>query len=367
MNKKLYFQLLKGFGIIYLILIIFSSCNNSKAVEITFAAGPDETQTIQNLIDKFNEENQNNIHVKWKKTSSSTNESFSEIQTDFDATSPEIDVFASDVIWTGTLGAQASAEDLTKRFYNNYNPRDFIQAAMNSATYNFSVYGVPWYTDAAMIFYRKDLLEKHGFSEPPVTWEDLKSISKTIMEKENIPNGYVFQGAKYEGAVANACEFIWNAGGQITLDNLSVSSIGEDELEPNIITIDSKASEDGFRTARSLIESGISPKEIVNFTEIEATNLFLSGKSIFMRGWPGVYGQLLNGDNMVNVEQVGVSSIPVLNEGMTSYSCLGGWNLMIAAQSSEAKKRSCLGVYSVFNSCSPTKNFVLCGVVFYRL
>ena len=341
MNSTFNQQKIKFFGILYLVLIMFSSCNNQQPVEITFAAGPDETETIQYLVDKFNYENNGDIQVTWKQTSRSTNENFAEIQADFDAATPSIDVFASDVIWTGVLGAQTSVEDLSKQFYANYNPRDFVQGAMNSATYNFSVYGVPWFTDAAMIYYRKDLLEKYGFTKPPTTWDELKTIAETITDKENIPYGYVFQGDKYEGGVANACEFIWNAGGQITMDNLSVSnSINGEQIEPSIITIDSRASEEGFRMARSLIENGVAPETVVNFRELEATNAFLNGQAIFMRGWPGVYGQLLNNNSLVTTEKVGVSPIPVLEKGARSYSCLGGWNLMIASRTSEAKKEA---------------------------
>lgn len=341
MYKKNHLSSLPFFSVLGLILIMFSSCNNQDSVQITFAAGPDETETIQYLVDKFNTENKGTIQVNWRQTARSTNENFEEIQTDFDATNPEIDVFASDVIWTGVLGAQASVEDLSKQFYNSYNPRDFVQAAMNSATYNFSIYGVPWFTDAAMIYYRKDLLTKYGFTKPPVTWTELQTMAKTVMAQENLPYGYVFQGDKYEGGVANACEFIWNAGGQITMDNLSISTdFGAEQFEPSIITIDSKASEDGFRVARQLIEQGISPEAVVNYQELEATNAFLLGKSVFMRGWPGVYGQLLKNKASINAEQVGVSPIPVLKVGTPSYSCLGGWNLMIAAHASAAKKEA---------------------------
>ena len=35
------------------------------------------------------------------------------------------------------------------------------------------IYGVPWYTDAGLLHYRKDLLEKAGFFEPPKTWDEL--------------------------------------------------------------------------------------------------------------------------------------------------------------------------------------------------
>ena len=43
-----------------------------------------------------------------------------------------------------------------------------------------NVYGVPWFTDAGMFYYRKDLLEKSGFSEPPRTWDEMKQVSEKV-------------------------------------------------------------------------------------------------------------------------------------------------------------------------------------------
>lgn len=42
-----------------------------------------------------------------------------------------------------------------------------------------TVWGIPWYVDTRLMFYRKDLLEKAGWSKPPVTWAEWR----TIMEK----------------------------------------------------------------------------------------------------------------------------------------------------------------------------------------
>jgi multiple sugar transport system substrate-binding protein len=35
-----------------------------------------------------------------------------------------------------------------------------------------TLYGIPWYGDTRVLFYRRDLLEQAGFSQPPETWEE---------------------------------------------------------------------------------------------------------------------------------------------------------------------------------------------------
>ncbi len=36
-----------------------------------------------------------------------------------------------------------------------------------------SVYGIPWYMDTRLLFYRKDVFEKAGYNNPPKTWDEL--------------------------------------------------------------------------------------------------------------------------------------------------------------------------------------------------
>ena len=52
-----------------------------------------------------------------------------------------------------------------------------LQARLNALGFDAGkedgIFGVPWYTDAGLLYYRRDLLEKAGFSDPPKTWEEL--------------------------------------------------------------------------------------------------------------------------------------------------------------------------------------------------
>lgn len=44
------------------------------------------------------------------------------------------------------------------------------------------VYGIPWYIDTRLLFYRTDVIQKAGFKSPPKTWDELHSLSKRIKE-----------------------------------------------------------------------------------------------------------------------------------------------------------------------------------------
>jgi len=275
------------------LLVLFTSCQE-EVVVLNFAFGPDELQTIEPLINQFNNEQEGKIKVNWIEGSPLSDEFHKEVKTDLLSDKPTIDVFGADVTWTASMGREGLVTDLSTPFHQLYSPRDFIPAAINSAVYQTKVLGLPWFTDIGMLYYRKDLLDKYGF-EPPTTWEEVATIVNTIKPKESIPYGLVFQGDDYEGGIANACEFIWNAGGDISMSNLSISGAFDNMyFNPSIITVDSKASEIGLDQARQLVETGISPEHIHTFREQEALYSFYYGGAIFMRGWPSAYGMFLN-------------------------------------------------------------------------
>jgi multiple sugar transport system substrate-binding protein len=147
----------------------------------------------------------------------------------------------------------------------------------------------------------------------------------------------VFQGGDYEGGVVNALEFIWGARGRLMIANLTfVPSFGvtpADVIDPNVITVDSPEAAQGLNVARSLIAEGVAPEAVTTFRELEATQTFLAGDAVFMRNWPYVYGSLTDPEqSAITADQVGVAPIPV-STSPRSYSCLGGWNLMINASS----------------------------------
>ena len=43
-----------------------------------------------------------------------------------------------------------------------------------------TVYGIPWYVDTRVIFYRTDLLERAGFPNPPESWGEWRTAMERI-------------------------------------------------------------------------------------------------------------------------------------------------------------------------------------------
>ncbi len=311
-------------------------------VSLTFTCAPDDSGTLRPLINAFNEKQKGKIHVTWREMPRESDRYYRQLASEFKEKTADADVIAADAVWTAPLAGKGRVKDLSGWFHDAFDPQDFLEAPLRSAAYRLQIWGVPWYTDAGILFYRRDLLEKAGFSAPPVTWEELKQMARSVMADRKIPFGFVFQGADYEGGAANALEYIWNAGGRVMTLNLSVmGEVGQNVMNPNIITVNSRESIRGMEIARSMVADGIAPETVSNFREVDCWKAFLAGEAVFMRNWPNVYTMLSDTDrSQIRPEQVGVAPIPYAAGQKRSYSCLGGWNLMINARSGARKQEA---------------------------
>ena len=288
--------------------------------EVLFSWGPDDTGVLPRLIERFNRENGSGITVRYREMPSDTGQYFDQLRTQFQAGGGDIDVIGGDVIWPAQFAANGWIVDLSDRFED---AGRFLEGPMQAMTYEGKVYGVPWYTDAGLLYYRKDLLEKSGYSEPPRTWDELKEMALRVKQDSGVPAGFVFQGAEYEGGVCDGLEYIWTHGGDVL-----------DPEDPTKVIIDSPESVAGLKTERSMVEEGVAPEAVTTYKEDESHGAFLRGDAVFLRNWPYVYA--LVGDpeqSRIEPGQVGISELPVGGEGQQSYSCLGGWNFFINASS----------------------------------
>jgi multiple sugar transport system substrate-binding protein len=288
---------------------------------MVFSWGPEPTGTLQQVIDRFNKDNKDGVTVKYRQMPSDTGQYFDQVRTEFQAGGGEIDVIGADVIWPAQLAAPGYLLDLSDRFPKSEQDK-FLEAPMDAGTWDGKPYTMPWYTDSGMLYYRTDLLEKGGFSEPPKTWDELKEMSQKVMQDQGTKYGFIFQGSNYEGGVCNELEYIWTHGGDVL-----------DPNDPNKVIIGSPESAAGFATARSMISDGVAPQAVANYKEQECQTTFLNGDAVFMRNWPYIHALAAEPDSKVKQDQLGIAPIPVGGPGNQTYSTLGGWNFAINANS----------------------------------
>jgi multiple sugar transport system substrate-binding protein len=315
------FLKLGGAGLAGAALLGTAGCGGgqSGSNDVLLSWADDRTGVLPKLIDKFNKQSKD-FKINYRKMPIDTGQYFDKIRTEFQAGGGDIDVIIGDVIWPAQFAANGWVADLTDRFTD---ADEFLPGPMQAATYEDKIYAVPWYTDAGLLYYRQDLLEKAGYSGPPATWDELQEMAEKVKQDEGIPNGFVFQGAEYEGGVCNGLEYIRTHGGDVL-----------DPDDPSKVILDSPGSTAGLATWRSMLESGVAPQAVLQYKEDESSAPFLNDEAVFIRNWPYFYALLGTPDYpKVKPEQVGITPIPVAEEGGQSYSTLGGWNFLINAAS----------------------------------
>ena len=57
---------------------------------------------------------------------------------------------------------------------------DFFEGIWKTNVVNGKTYGIPWYVDTRLIFYRSDILAKAGYTQFPTTWADWIAAMKKI-------------------------------------------------------------------------------------------------------------------------------------------------------------------------------------------
>jgi multiple sugar transport system substrate-binding protein len=269
------------------------------ATELYFTAPPDLTGTTSKLISQFNKKNKGEYKVIFREGNTDTGERLNKLRTQLQAGGEELDIILGDVIWTAELAESGWISDLSDRFPESQQ-QAILPGSVQAITYNGKPYGMPWYTDTGLLYYRKDLLEKSGYDGPPKTWDELKQMTRKVRAASDIKFGFLFQGARYEGGVCDACEFIWGHGGNIV-----------DPSDPTKVLVDSPQAIAGLATERSMITDGISPQSVTVYKEDESAGPFLNGDAVFLRNWPYIYALIGTPDYpKLKLEQVGVSELP---------------------------------------------------------
>ena len=291
-------------------------------VKLTFSHGPDESGTFRQQVEEFNRLHAGEIEVRYREMPADTGQYYEQLRTEFQAGGGEIDVISGDVTWPARFAAQGWISDLSDLFAREAREQ-YLPYTVQANTYEDAVYGVPWFTDAGMLYYRKDLLEESGISAPPATWDELKEQARRVQRDSGTRYGFVFQGADYEGGVVNGLEYVWTSGGDVL-----------DPRDPDEVVVGSEQALEGLRVEQSMVADGVAPEAVSSYKELESYTVFGDGDAVFMRNWPFAYALSTEPTrSSIRPEQIGVAPLPVTAEGAPTYSGLGGWNLFVSAAS----------------------------------
>lgn len=245
--------------------------------------------------------------------------------------SDKIDVFEIDVVWPGILANHLI--DLSP--YTHGAQAQHFPSLIANNTVGGKLVAMPWFTDAGLLYYRKDLLDKYKL-KPPTTWDELTASAKKIQDAERAAGndkmwGYVWQGRAYEGLSCNALEWVASYNGGTLID------------AGGKVTIDNPAAVKALDMAAGWVGT-ITPQAVLNYGEEEARGVFQSGNAVYMRNWPYAWSLLQKTDSPVKGE-IGVIPLPQGGANGQHAGALGGWGLAVSRYSKNPKLAADLVTY----------------------
>ena len=164
--------------------------------KVVYARTRDPSGTTDKLVQAFNGAGKG-LQVELLVMPDTSAEYRNALVPQLQAKSGDIDVFTTDVIWTAEFATAGWALDLTQRFDQGMR-RDFLDGPVSSVQFEGKFYGVPYWTDAGVFWYRKDILEDELKVRPPETWDDLVAVGQAVKERKPDVSPFVFQAAQHE-------------------------------------------------------------------------------------------------------------------------------------------------------------------------
>lgn len=275
----------------------------------------------QACVDKFNEAT--GAQATYLKGAESTSDRLTFMQQTMAAQSADIDVAQIDVIWPGIFAAHAV--DLMDT-YKNSGTTSFERIVENN-TVDGKLIGIPWFTDAGLLYYRTDLLEKYGYTDgPPKTWKDLTDMATKILDGEKATNnaftGFTFQGLAYEGLTCNGLEWQFSNGGGTIIDADGKVTVANDQAKA------------AFEMAKGWVGT-IAPQAVTGYKEEDSRGVWQGGNAAFHRNWPYAYSLGAAADSAIK-GKFAVTQLPMGDgQGASHAATLGGWQMFVSKYSKE--------------------------------
>jgi multiple sugar transport system substrate-binding protein len=304
---------------------------------ITYAQGKDTAGVWKGVLAEWNSAHPNE-QVTMIELSPEADQQRADMIKRGQAKSGEYSVMSVDVVWTSEFAANGWLQELPA---DKLPTTGMLKSAVDASTYFNKVYAYPQSSDGAMLYYRKDLLDKAGL-QAPKTWAEMQAACDKVLPDQKGMSCYAGQHQKYEGLTCNIAEAVNSAGGEfITADG-----------KPAVNT---PAAVAGLQWMVDAFKSGMIPADAITWKEEEGRQAFQDGKLLFHRNWPYVWNLAAKTDGSSKI--VGKFAVaPLPGKDGPGVSTLGGHNIGI---SSFTKNKGTAGDFLKFIASESTQKVFL--------
>jgi ABC-type glycerol-3-phosphate transport system substrate-binding protein len=223
------------------------------------------------------------------------------------------DVLQLDVVWTPEFAAAGWLLP-----FDRFGPStdDFFPATIAANRWNGRLFGLPWFVDVGMLYWRTDLLDR-----APSTFDELTAAAQRAIQRGAVRHGLAWQAARYEGLITVFVEVLGGFGGRILDDE-------------GAVVVDADPAVRALTWMRDAIHrDGIVPSAALTWQEEQARFAFQNGTAAMMRNWPYAFALLQAPDSPV-AGRFAVSPMPATPDGEPT-AALGGSQLAINARTSQ--------------------------------
>jgi multiple sugar transport system substrate-binding protein len=196
--------------------------------------------------------------------------------------------------------------------------KPYLPVYASSNVVDGKIAAMPAFADSMFMYYRKDLLEKHGIKEPK-TWDELSAAAQKIQKAEGNANlqGLSIQGAPIEGAVCTFLLPYWGQGKEFN------DASGK-------LTLDKTAASAGLKQWLTMVDAGVIKKNVAEVKTPDTVNEFKAGQVVFAINWGFAWDRFKDDADSQVKGKVGVMPLPAMAGGKSA-TCVGGWQWAVSA------------------------------------
>jgi len=322
---------------------LVASASWAQQTTLRVFVGPNQRPDLQaKLFEQYSNANPN-VKVEIETGGATSELQRQYLSTVLNAKDSAIDLFLIDIVNPAQYASKGWIEPLDKYVGGtSFLRNDYLPVYQQANVVDGKVFALPSQGDSMFMYYRKDLLAKHGIAEPK-TWDELAAASKKVMASEKLPNlqGLSIQGAPIEGAVCTFLLPYWSQGKQFN------DASGK-------LTLDKPAAVNGLKMWLKMMDDGVVKKNIAEVNTPMTVNEFKAGNVVFAINWGFAFDRFKDDADSKVKGNVGVMPLPAMAGGKSA-TCMGGWQWAMNAFS---KNKDAAGGLIKFLSSKDASAFV---------